>query len=857
MKRAKYTFKKSATNCRILSAAAVCILASVLFSQPLKAQEIYPFSTDTTHITVWNGENHVPLFIKGVNLGVAVPGTFPGQLAATREDYDRWLQLIRDAGFNTIRLYTLHFPRFYEALSEFNSKNPNQPLYYFQGVWLEESIPGYDDDLYTLTQLFDQEIEDNVNSVHGNAVIPERRGKAYGTYSVDTSQWMIGYIIGREVHPPEVLHTDQAHPEVTSYHGSYFSIEDAGASESWITERLDNLVSFEEMNYGTQRPVSFSSWPSLDPLDHPGEANEYEVSASLDLSKVDYSRAKAGFFISYHAYPYYPDYISRDPKYTSFSDHLGQNSFLGYLTYLKDHYRTTPLIIAEFGAPSSWGIAHYAHNGIHHGGHDEKSQGEHSIRMLQNIDTASGGGGLQFSWIDEWFKRTWITDPVDFNPDRRVIWHNVTAAEQNYGLLGYKKADDSMQVWEEFCSDCPVTGIEAGSDFAYLKLTLNTHGHLAVLDTVWVGIDTYDAELGESILPSGQSIQNRAEFALMITNYKAELYVTEAYDLFGMWHNQSAPEQQYKSVATDGAPWKIVRWKNNQFENEVQYIGNMKVNRLDLPKSSTDAVRLYENKIEIRLPWTLLNVIDPSRAEVIHDDRNTPHTETRISDGLSVAISYNDFFVETTDRHMWQNWNHALNAEEYIKESYVVMKERLPSLPGNPVAVADRYVVSTGVDSHIPAEQGVLSNDLSLDGSPMTASLVTTPSFGFIDLRPDGSFVYSPDEGRKGEDNFSYRVRAGSHQSEPVTVFLDISGTPTGSGFVRLYPNPTQDRITISSTATVDRIEIYSITGQLILRTEVNNRAAEFSLNGYPSGVYFARVYSGSEVLNKKFMLIR
>ena len=857
MGRSENTFQKAVINRKILSAASFSFLIFILLCQTVKAQETYPFSTDTTHITVWNGDQHVPLFIKGVNLGVALPGTFPGQLAASRDDYDRWLQLIRDAGFNTIRLYTLHFPRFYEALAEFNRNNPNHPLYYFQGVWLEESIPGYDDDLYSLTQLFDQEIEDNVNSVHGNASIPERRGKAYGTYTVDTSDWMIGYIIGREIHPPEILHTDQTHSDVTTFNGSYFSIEDASASESWITERLDNLVSYEDSKYGTQRPVSFSSWPTLDPLDHPGEANEYEESASIDLSKVDYSRANAGFFISYHAYPYYPDYISRDPKYTSFSDNLGQNSYLGYLTFLKEHYKTTPVIIAEFGAPSSWGIAHYAHNGIHHGGHDEKSQGEHIIRMLKNIDMASGGGGLQFSWIDEWFKRTWITDAVDFNPDRRIIWHNVTAAEQNYGLLGYKKTDAGMQVWEEFCTECPVTSIEAGSDFAYLKLQLNTRQHLSVLDSLWVGIDTYDAELGESILPSGHSVQSRAEFALLITNYKAELYVTEAYDLFGMWHNQSAPEQLYRSIATDGAPWKIVRWKNNNFENEVQYIGSMQENRLNLPKSSKDAVRLYDDKIEIRLPWTLLNIVDPSRAEVIHDDRNTPQTETRISDGLSVAVVYNNFIAETADRHMWENWNHALEAEEYLKESYDVIRERLPSLPGNPVAVADRYVVNTGSHTSISAEQGVLNNDLSLDGSLMTASIVKTPAFGLIDLRPDGSFVYSPDEGRTGEDNFTYRVRAGAHQSEPVTVVLDISGTPTGSGFVRLYPNPTQGRFTINSTATIDRVEIYSILGQLLRHTEVNNRSAEISLGGYPAGVYFARVYSGTEVLNKKFILVR
>src|SRR6056297_4081689 len=131
-----------------------CITVIILFliAKPLSGQnsgpdQPFPFSVDETHLTVWNGEYYSPLFIKGVNLGVSVPGMFPGQLAATSEEYARWFQMIRDAGFNTIRLYTLHYPRFYEELKRFNEDNPNSPLYIFQGVWLEEEIPGYDENL--------------------------------------------------------------------------------------------------------------------------------------------------------------------------------------------------------------------------------------------------------------------------------------------------------------------------------------------------------------------------------------------------------------------------------------------------------------------------------------------------------------------------------------------------------------------------------------------------------------------------------------------------------------------------------------------------------------------------------------
>lgn len=828
-----------------------------LYAQQHPDQQFIPFSTDSTHITVWNGESYNPLFIKGINLGVAVPGTFPGQMAATREDYARWFEFIREAGFNTIRLYTLHFPRFYEELRKFNLENPNHPLLIFQGVWLEEDIPGYDDNLFSLTDFFDQEIRHNIDAIHGNANISQIPGKAFGNYTADVSQWNIGYIIGREVHPHEITTTNQNHAAITDFEGEYFSIHDTQASEAWIAERFDHLVSYEMENYATLRPVSFSSWPTLDPITHTHVTHDIEDAESIDLSTLNTVHDQAKFFVSYHAYPYYPDYISNEPRYTIFSDHLGQNSYLGYLTYLKEHYQHIPLIIAEIGGPSSWGSAHFAHNGIHHGGYDERTQGEYNLRLMRNIETAGAGGGIQFSWLDEWFKRTWITDPIDFDSDRRVLWHNVAAAEQNYGLIGFKKEFNEPQHWETFCNGCPVESISASADFSYLRLTLNTVEHLAIDDTIWVSLDTYDSDLGESVLPAGHTVENRAEFALMITNNKAELYVTQAYDLFGIWHGTSSPQQHYRSTITDGAPWYLVRWKNNHPDNEVQFIGSLRVNRLNLPKSSLDGVRLYDDRVEIRLPWSLINFTDPSEARVIHDNRNTPETETRLSDGISVGIFYNDFEAETSERFLWDPWTNTMDAVEYKKASYDVIKENLIALPGNPIAVTDSYEVSADHVNHIPAEEGVLINDLSLDGSPLTAILDRTPQFGMVNLEPDGSFTYMPETGRTGIDSFTYRVRAGYHISEPTTVELNIGGTPVGSGFVSLYPNPSSGEFTINSAATIDHIEIFTVIGQLLYRKSINSREARISLHGYTPGVYYVRVHSGDESQIKKMMLIR
>jgi len=840
---------------RILFIISMTLCATTI----TRAQSPFPFSVDETHITVWNGTHYVPLFIKGVNLGVAVPGTFPGQMAASKEQYERWFGQMHELGFNTIRIYTLHFPRFYEALRNYNLANPQYPILVLHGVWLEEEFPGYDGNLFDLTDAFDQEMQENVRAVHGDVTIPQRFGKAYGTYNADISPWVIGYIIGREVYPSEIITTNQRNAEITSYNGRFFSIRNTAASEAWFTERLDRLVAFQQDRYNTQRPVSFSSWPTLDPLTHPTETNSEEDIVSLDISGIDFSRAKAGLFASYHAYPYYPDFISRDPRYQTFSDHLGQNSYLGYLTYLKQHYHRFPLIIAEFGATSSWGNAHFSHSGIHHGGYDEREQGDHTMRMLQNIHQSGSGGGIMFSWLDEWFKQTWIVNPKDFDPDRRILWHNVTAAEQNYGIIGFRKPRENLvQSWETFCQECGVQAINAGADYAYLHFELEMLRHPGTLDTLWLALDTYRPDLGESVLPNGAETQQRAEFALMVTPYTAELYVTEAYDLYGIWHGTSAPEQRYRSVATDGAPWRLVRWKNNSPEREVQFIGKMRVNRLDLPKTSLDAVRITDQTIQIRLPWTLLNMSDPSRGRVIHFQRDTDMQQTLETDGVHVSVYYRGETYKTATRFIWPHWNLPEDVEEYPKDGYAVIGNEQPLLPGNPVARADSFSVSRTGTTMIPPVEGLLQNDWSLDRQPMFAVIDRAPEYGILNMSPDGGFTYTMSDEDVNTDSFTYRVRAGYHWSEPAVVTLKSDSLARGTaGFVRVFPNPTGDVLEIRSTSRIDQADIYNTLGQRQASHQLDTRQATLNVRSLAEGVYFIRLQSGRDVTVKKITVYR
>ncbi|MFN3555470.1 MAG: Ig-like domain-containing protein [Bacteroidales bacterium] len=809
-----------------------------------------PFSTDSVHLTIWNGSEYLPFFVKSMNMGVAVPGKFPGELEVSKEQYAQWFQMIKDAGFNSIRLYTLHFPHFYEVLDSFNLANAHNPLFFFQGVWLEEELEGYDHDLYFLTGPFTQEIEENVDCVHGNRVIPQRQGKAWGVYQTDVSRWNIGYIIGREVHPGEVLYTNELYPQDTFFEGAHFAIDSVLPTETWVTARLDHLVGYEYQHYQTMRPVSFSSWPTQDPLHHPEEWNPWEDTTSIDLSRIRFLNAPAGYFASYHAYPYYPDYISYDPNYQGYADQYGPNSYLGYLTAMKAYYNRFPLIIAEFGVPSSWGIAHYSTSGMHHGGFDEYEQGEVNIRLLKTIEAAGCGGGAVFAWMDEWFKRTWITDHIDYLMDRRILWHNITAAEQNFGLISFQRPLQ-LSTWEEFCDTCRIQRMEAAADYDFFHLTLHLSEPMSHPDEMWISLDTYAASLGESILPTGDTVSNRAEFALHITNHSAKLYVTQAYDLYGIYHGVSSPQQQYRSVATDGDPWFIVRWRNNDFHQDVQYIGNMKVNYGFLPANSKDAVTLYTDRIHIRLPWSLLHFVDPSEYVVFHDDRATPWPEDTISDGISVSVFYRGKEYTPSGRFLWENWNTALDAEEVIKGSYWAMKDRLHEFNNPAIAVCDSFSIRIGHDPVLEEHVfNVLDNDFDMDGNFMQTLLYSQAAYGRVDLLFDGSFSYTPTSVFNGIDSFSYVIFDGYSLSAPAQVSLHIDNAnavayqPIEPARWKLYPNPVRDQLTISSELEIEEVMLFDVQGRKLFRGA--GRGFDFTLDvsHLPAGSYVLTIRS-------------
>ena len=826
----------------------------------LQANEKVPFSTDSTSLTVWNGSSYEPFFIKGTNLGIAKPGTYPGEMLASVEDYKRWFAEIKAAGFNCIRLYTLHFPHFYEELRNYNLQNPQQPLFFFQGVWLNEEIEGYKLDLYQLTDTFKVEIDENIDCVHGKATLGFRRGKAYGNYTADVSKWNIGYIIGREIYPEEISGTNEKNASIKSFAGKVFSIDNASASEVWITEKLNHLVDYERTKYNTQRPVSASSWPTLDPIHHASEPNRLEDTAQVDLSKVKRVDAPAGIFASYHAYPYYPDFIGADPGYKAYSDKFGPNSYVGYLTDLKSHYKTMPLLIAEYGIPSSWGVAHYTSSGMNHGGFDEQSQGETNLRLLSNIKSIGLAGGIQFAWIDEWFKNTWITDPVDFGD--KILWHNVTAAEQNFGLKKFT-ANKDWTLLKSF-DNKEIKAISAKANYDFLEFKIDLKSKMDLLGECWVALDTYDALLGEVKLPNGATMPSGAEFVLHITQYSARLYVTQAYDVFGLWQRELTNAQELQSTATSGAAWNIVRWKNNSGYSDVQFIGELKLNKSFQPATSMDAVTIFDSKIELRIPWTLLNIVDPSKFWVLHDDKVYPHKEVRISDGVSFNVNYKNEVYAHDSRFKWPGWYAIFpgDVEEKFKTSYWVMYKQLAEYNTKATVFPDTYTQmdnDDGIIYRVNAQNGVLNNDFDMDSKMLNAVLTDAPSNGFVELNADGSFVYIPRKGFEGVDRFQYAVFDGQDLSKSTTVQLNVkkqSATFSNKNpnLFNIFPNPSSGIFNINSDIEITSIKLLDENGRFFNEEIINAKSKQIDVSYLNPGFYFIITNIGGQYFSEKFI---
>lgn len=420
------------------------------------------------YLEVNEGGIWTPIFVRGFNLGAALPGRYPSQFPEDEATYRTWIEAIAGMNANAIRLYTLLPPAFYKALDAWNDRHPAQRLWLIQGVWAELP-PGHDFADRHYLEEFHAETARIIDAVHGNLLLGARAGHAYGAYTADVSDSVLAYIIGREWEPFAVADHNELHDGEPTFVGRWYTVTGGEAMENWVAGVCDWAADYEVTAYRTLRPLTFANWPTLDPLHHPTEATASEEdqwmrvyrlparaerkvvweddAVTLDATKIHATEQNpTGFFAAYHIYPNFPDFLNLDPRFDQARDPVGKNRYVGYLRELKAYHREQPVIVAEFGMSTSRSIAHSHPQGWHHGGMNEHEQGLIVSRMLRNIYDSRYAGAIVFEFMDEWFKSTWSVAPFESPGDRRRMWFNAESPEQSYGVMAARPASQAIAI---------------------------------------------------------------------------------------------------------------------------------------------------------------------------------------------------------------------------------------------------------------------------------------------------------------------------------------------------------------------------------------------------------------------------
>jgi len=597
-------------------------------------------------------------FLPGVNLGSTTPGHQPGEVDISAEDLRRWLPLMGQFGFRVLRVYTILPPAFYTELAAYNTAHENAPLFLMQGVYLPDESYVEKGNLYdpAITNSFTGEIRDAVAAVHGDLNRGTMPGRATGRWTTDVSRWLAGWIIGSELDPYAVRASDVRNADAPKFQGRYFRSGDgASPTESWLAARMDELAAAEAQR-GQTVPVAFINWPTLDPLRHPDEPREGEDLVGVDANRVLATAAwPGGTFASYHAYPYYPDFQRYEPDLQI--DWNGRTDpYAGYLSALRRHHAGMPVMISEFGVPSSLGTSHSAPLDRGQGNHPEAEAMAQDADMLRTIRALGLAGGLLFAWTDEWFKLSWNTAGRQLPADRRQLWHDPLTNEQYFGLV----ATDPVGGPPEVIADDPAATVRAATDESWVHVELRSSNDLPGL--IALGFDVVGG--GGPWLPGTRLPANGADYAVLIdtTRNQAQAWVRADLDPTVL---DNLPGTDAPAGDVDG--WRPQRLTTNGAHTipttgqalpaEFFDVGDLRRGEMTPGAPGYDNLATWQvagRTVTLRLPWGLLGMADPSSklALVPRPD----HTAATVPvDHIGLTVYLGDRRIDTGGI-TWQSW---------------------------------------------------------------------------------------------------------------------------------------------------------------------------------------------------------
>jgi len=339
------------------------------------------FSTDRDHI-LKDGE---PFLIRGVVYVPGYPGYLPWEIEAVSslpekltKSIDRDIDDIAAMGANTVRLWGA--PRYcYQALKQAGN------LFFLQTVWINPDVSDlHDPQFKETTRGYIRSVIDRIHSVYTNNAPP-----------------LIAYLVGNELSSSTIESTNDAHPELRSYSGTYVTTDTTlNAAEVFLAEMADYVKTYEHDHYGVVHLVSYS--------------NDIRTADLIDTPFLD--------FRSHNVYSYAVPYYRPATVPGSVSGTLLQ----GWVEELKSRFPDRPLLVTETGLSVSPNAAHVGPPNYGYGGNTESEQEAGLLQNIEDIRTAqlSLAGVIVHEFLDAWWKNG-LEDSYSQDPDDVEEWFGI------------------------------------------------------------------------------------------------------------------------------------------------------------------------------------------------------------------------------------------------------------------------------------------------------------------------------------------------------------------------------------------------------------------------------------------------
>lgn len=764
--------------------------------QPLvRAKELtYPARVEGEHFAWRVGGAWKPVYLAGVSLTASLPGHFPIDSATDPNLYADWLQKISELGANTLRLYTILPPAFYRALFQFNNTPGRQPLWILQGIAFGDP-PANDLFNREYYEACRKEIRDTIDVIHGQGDIGATKVHPGGIFTNNLAPWVSGFLVGQIWLSHVVTTNNQLHPEMQNYQGTYIEVPSGSPTEIFLAQMINYLAEYEESKYNWQHPGALISWPTLDPMRHPTESTILEeVSLRRALGErfpmpvepyddddgvtldPTHLRARepypAGYFAAYSVFPFYPDFMLRESRYQEVRDAEVSNPFLGYLKDLKAQHRGIPLLIADYGIPTSLGIGHFSPSGFDEGGKTENQQGELLARFTRNIYDAGAAGGMVFEWMDQWFRQSWLLRDFEVPQDRKPLWTNFMVPAAHFGLLAAEphrlsahRLSGDPKEWEnkppiyaerppplfqpagdrfDPARDLKALYADADEAFFYLRLAVgkldnDNDGQPDWKDVNYlIGLATAPRRAGLVYLPfiAPARFPMGMTYAIQLAGPEfSRIWIASSYNPYQIVRVEGVPTQTvlvpkvgWKPKVTDAGSFEpqVIEPNRRRFGRDGKYFppqryerGMLRYGNLDPQAPDHDSLaewraNIQTNFIDLRIPWNLLNVTDPSSFKVLVGLARDGTVEVEETSGFTMAaFSYRPLegsrlrpimeqghpiadalpgmvgpatvFAAAYKDYRWAGWD-TPQFHLRPKESYAILRKALLSLPATPPA---------------------------------------------------------------------------------------------------------------------------------------------------------------------------